>query len=256
MNALRLCDLPRPARAGLVCLVLVLLYGLGAGAAHLVLHHENRDAAPGLSLDDVRGAYHGIRSKAPLWRALERGHPDGVPANELQALRDWLEGAQLDAGFDDERKGELAPALIFERRCLSCHARKATQGGTIGTELPLEYWDDVKALAISRDVAPTDVPIVVASAHTHALAMGTLTVVALLLALATRWPRGLVSPLTLLSGLGLLLDLGAWLPSRSVEALVWVLVAGGALWLGATALLLLLVLLDLLRPAAAPAPPA
>lgn len=249
MNALRLSDLPRGARAGLVCLVLVLLYGLAAGAAHLALHHEKRDAVPGLSLDDVRGAYHGIRSQAPLARALDRGHPDGLPPNELAALRDWLGGAELDAGFDDERKGELAPALIFERRCLACHARKATHGGTIGTEMPLEYWDDVKALAISRDVAPTDVPIVVASAHTHALAMGTLTVVALLLALATRWPRGIVSPLAFSSGLGLLLDLAAWLPARSVEALVYVLVAGGGLWLATTGLLLVLVLVDLLRPA-------
>ena len=68
----RLFSLPRSFRFGLGCLVVVLLFGLGTGAAHLVLHHENRDAEPGLTLDDVRGAYHGIRAEAPLLKALDR----------------------------------------------------------------------------------------------------------------------------------------------------------------------------------------
>ncbi|MCA8975793.1 MAG: hypothetical protein KDC98_13810 [Planctomycetes bacterium] len=245
----QLSSLPRSFRLGLGCLVLVLLFGIGTGAAHLVLHHENRDARPGLTIDDVRGAYHGIQTQAPLLRALDRGHPEDLPPAAKQALSEWLHGEQLDLGFDDERRGELAPALIFDRHCLSCHSRQATEGDGIGKKIPLEYWDDVRGLAISRDVEPTGTPIVLASAHTHALAMGSLTVITLLLALGTRFSRRLLSPLAMGSGLGLLLDLGAWLPARTFESLVYVLVAGGGMWLACTTLLLLFVLADLLRPA-------
>jgi len=245
----QLCTLPRSFRFGLACLVTVLLFGLGTGAWHMVLHHGNRDAQPGLTLDDVRGAYHGIQAKAPLVLALERDHPDLLPANEKQALLDWLHGDQLDRLFDDEQLGEMAPALIFDRRCLLCHSRQATDGSGIGKVMPLEYWDEVRTLAITRNVEPTAMPIVVASAHTHALAMGSLSIVVLLLALGTRFSQRLLSPLALLSGLGLLLDLGAWLPAGAFGGLVYVLVTGGALWFVSTTVLLLLVLADLLRPA-------
>lgn len=251
MTPFQLSSLPRSFRFGMACLVLVLLFGMGTGAVHMYLHHENRDARPGFSLDDVRGAYHGIQAKAPLLLALERDHPSDLPAVEKQALLGWLHGDNLDQRFDDERLGEMAPALIFDRRCLSCHSRQAKAGDGIGKQMPLEYWDDVKALAISRDVEPTALPIVVASAHTHALAMGTLTIVALLLGLGTRCSRRWLSPLAFGSGLGLLLDLGAWLPAHWLGGLVLVLVVGGGLWFSCTAVLLLLVLVDLLRPAPA-----
>lgn len=250
MPPLQLCALPRAFRFGLGCLVLVLLFGLGTGAWHMYLHHQNRDAQPGLSLDDVRGAYHGIEAEAPLLRAVGRRHPEGVPDGERQALLDWLHGdaEQIALRYDDEAKGEMAPALIFERRCLSCHSRTAVAGDGIGKRMPLEYLDEVKALAISRHVEPTAVPIVLASAHTHALAMASLSVIVLLLSLGTRWSPRLLAVLAGGAGLGLLLDLGAWLPVRACEPLVYLLVAGGGLWFGCTALLLLLVLLDLLRP--------
>lgn len=243
--------LPRGHRVGLLCLVLVLFCGLGTGAWHMVLHHENRDARPGFSLDDVRGAYHGIKAKAPLLLALERGHPEDLPANEKAALVEWLSGEQdqIGPGYDDERKGDMAPAEILDRRCLQCHSSEARQGDGIGKKLPLEYLDQIKALAISRDVEPTGEGIVIASLHTHALAMGTLSIVALLLALGTRTPRRLLSPLAALAGLGLLLDLAMWLPARAYGDLVYVLVAGGGMWFLGTGLTLLAVLIDLLRPA-------
>ena len=233
-------------RLGLTCLVLVLLGGLVAAATHLWQHHEMRDERPGLTLDDLTGAYHGIRAKAPLLTALERGHPDDLEAADHDALLAWLTGDRLTEDYDSLTLGDRAPAEILDRHCLECHARDAQD--PIGKQLPLEYWDDVKAVAFSREVAPTSSEIVISSAHTHALGMGTMSVIALLLAWATRWPRGLVGLLSLGSGLGLLCDLGSWLPSREAAWLVPVLAASGAIWMTATALLLVLVLADLWLP--------
>lgn len=243
-----LSSLGLPFRLGLACLVLVLLGGLCVSASHLWLHHENRDGRPGLTLDDLTGVYHGISAKAPLRLSLERGHPQDLSAVDRDALQAWLAGPDLAQAYDDTKAGERAPAEILDRRCLSCHARAAKDGDGIGKKVPLEYWDDVRAQAQSREVEPNAVGIVIASAHTHALAMGSLSVVAVLLALCTRWSRKVMGVLALGSGVGLLCDLSCWLPARSVALLVPVLAVSGAVWMVSTAALLVATLLELLLP--------
>lgn len=243
-----LSSLPLPFRLGLLCLVLVLAGGLLVSAEHLHKHHENRDGRPGLTLDDLVGAYHGIQSKAPLLLSLDRGHPKDLPAADQEALRRWLALPDLAQAYDDTKAGDRAPAEILDKRCLSCHSRDSKDGDGIGKKVPLQYWDDVKKQAESRAVEPNALPIMVASLHTHALGMGTVTVLAMLLAAVTRWSRKLSGMLALGAGVGLLCDLACWLPSRSIEALVPVLAGSGAVWMTCTAGLLVLVGLELVVP--------
>lgn len=246
LRGVRLRDLPAAARLGITCMVVVLAFGLATSAAHLVAHHEKRDERPGLSLDDVRGAYHGIRTRAPLRVALERGHPEKMADRDRRALLAWLEGGASSETYDSLDLGEYAPAEILDRNCLSCHARNADD--SIGKRVPLEYWDDVRVLAVSRDVKPTAPEILIASAHTHALAMGTLSLLVGMLSLATRFPAGLVGFLVLLSGAGLAADLGSWFLAREHGVFVWGIVGGGAAWMGGTALMLAIVLFELWLP--------
>lgn len=244
----RLRELGLAFRAGLSFLVLTLLGGLVASAGHLVGHHEKRDEQAGLSMEDLRGAYHGVRVVAPMLAALERGHPEGLAASEREILLGWLRGARISEDYDSLDLGELSPAEVIDRACLSCHARQAAQGEGLGQSLPLEYWDDVAKLAFSREVSAVAPEILLASAHTHALAMGVLSIVAGLLACFTRWPARAVGALFLLSGLGLFVDLAAWFLARSSAAVVPLLAAAGATWLGTSAILLLLVLADVWLP--------
>jgi hypothetical protein len=241
--------LPWLGRIGLSLLLLTVAGGLVASAGHLVLHHRDRDETPGLSMQDIRGVYHGVTAASPMLAALQRGHPEDLPAAERDALVGWLQGDRISERYDSLDLGDAAPAEVIQRRCLGCHARGAAQGGGIDQHVPLDYWDDVKAIAFSRHVEPNDAAIVVASAHTHALGMGSLSLVLCLLAMLTRWPPLVVSLLVLASGAGLLVDLSSWLPARSLPQLVPLLVGGGAAWMASTALLLALVLLDLWLPA-------
>jgi len=248
MTAPQLRELPVSARAGLSFLLLTVLGGLVASGLHLVGHHENRDERPGLSMSDLEGAYHGVRTTAPLVAALDRGHPEALGDAEREALSKWLAGDRISEDYDNIDLGENAPAEVLDRACLSCHARQAEQGDGIGQRLPLEYWDDVKKLAFSREVEPGAPEILLASAHTHALGMGTLSLVLGLMALCTRWRRGVIGALVLICGLALFCDLGAWGLAREIALLVPVIAVSGAAWMASTAALAVLALADLWWP--------
>jgi hypothetical protein len=253
----RLRALDPAVRVGLTFIVLTALGGLVASGRHVVDHHEGRDGRPGLSLDDVRGAYHGVRTTAPLTIALQRGHPadvtdDGellLAAEERDVLSRWLASNRISEDYDNLDLGDAAPAEIMAARCLACHSRQATLADDVGQRIPLDYWDDVKRVAFSRRINPVDVGILTTSTHTHALGLATLSLVAAGLVLATAWPRRLVHVLIALMGVALAADLGGpWL-ARSWAGAIWIIVAGGGVYGVAVALTLLLVLVDLWRPA-------
>lgn len=244
-------DLPLGGRLALALLLLVNLGGFVASGLHMQGHYENRDERPGMSLDDIQGAYHGVRSRAPLLEAIEVEHPGelegGKPLAEKQrrTLLDWLAGSRLSEDYDNLDLGQNAPAEILAASCVSCHSRNATDAAA--KKLPLDYWDDVKKLAISREIAPTDLKILIASTHTHAIALATTTIVLALLMFLTGWPGALRGGLPLLAALGLSVDLAAWWLARDSAGFVYAIVAGGFVYVGAILLMTLAVLAELWR---------
>jgi len=242
-------------KCGMTCLILVMLAGFAASLAQIHFHHQNRDERPGLSMDDIRGAYHGVRTTAPLISALRRNHPAELslkPAEELapadrEILLTWLGGDRISEDYDNLDLGDAAPAEILDRCCVRCHQAQAT-GEDACPEVPLMFWPDVEAVAFSRDINPTSIEILITSTHTHALTLAALTIVTALLAMASGLPRRLAGTMLGLIGLGLIADIaGQWL-ARPVEAFVWAIVIGGAVYGVLTTLLLLLIAIDLWLP--------
>jgi hypothetical protein len=250
-------SLPLSVRLGLSGLVLSLLMGMTASAMHLYWHYENRDERPGLTRDDITSAYHGLDAPSPLLSALERGHPDDLAAQPRQALIAWLRGTRIAEDYDSLDLGDHAPAEVMAASCLKCHSRQAASADPRARALPLDYWDDVKKVAFSRQIRPAPAKIIAMSMHAHALSLGIMSIVLAALALATRLPRGLVHALIALTGLALAADLAAWWGARSSTAFVTVIIGAGAIYNIGSALLMLLVLLDLWlpqrRPSGAPA---
>ena len=249
-------------RVGLTCLVLTALGGLAASAHHIVAHHQGRDERPGLSLDDIRGAYHGVRTTASLVISLQRDHPGDVTedadllltARERDMLSRWLASDRISEDYDNLDLGDAAPAEIMAARCVACHSRQATLGDGVGERIPLDYWDDVKKVAFSREINPVDVEILATSMHTHALSLATLSIVAAGLLLATAWPRRPVHGLIAVMGIALAADIGGWWLARPWAGAVWIIVVGGGVYVAVVALALLAVLVDLWRPATEKAP--
>lgn len=249
MNGFRLHELSRSARTGLSFLLLTVLGGIAASGLHLIGHHENRDERPGLSMDDLEGAYHGVRTTAPMVAALDRRHPDDLAEADRALLLQWLAGDRISENYDNLELGENAPAEVLDRACLGCHSRQAERGEGIGQRVPLEYWDDIVKLAFSRDVEAVAPEILVASVHTHALGMGSLSLVLGLMALCTRWRSGLIGALLCACGLSLFCDLGAWGLAREHAFLVPVIAVSGAVWMASAVALAGLTLAELWWPA-------
>ena len=251
---MRLRELHACARVGIACLVLVVLGGTTAAGVYMAMHHANRDERPKLTLDDIRAHYHGVVSRAPLLVALESGHPEDLDPADRDALLDWLRGGSLSLDYDNLDLGDRAPAEIMAVSCLNCHARSATGDNAI-PDMPLEYWDDVQTLAVSRDIKPVPTEVLAASTHAHALGLGSLVLVVCLLGVMTSWPRRLIAPLVFLAGFGLLADLASWWLARLADPFIYVIVGGGFVFNAAVIALGLLVLVDLMRPGPAPTPP-
>lgn len=246
---MKLYQLSRLSRAGLVFAVLVLYMGVAASVTYIYTHYEKRDERPGLTIDDVKAAYHGLEAPAELVAALERNHPADLPEASRKVLVSWLKGAQVAENFDNLDFGDETPKEIIAQSCVSCHARTPKNSAQGYPKLPLENWDDVKQVAFGRNLAPTAIGNVIVSTHAHALALGIITIGVILAAAGTRFPRGLVGGLGLLAGLGLLVDIGCWWLTRWQADFAWGIIGGGAMFNGGLMLLLTLILLDLLRPA-------
>ena len=93
-------------RFSLSLMVLILIGGVVVSGLYLVDHYEGRDGVEGLSMDDLRGAYHGVEKTAPMITVLENGHEDPAADEALaDADRDlllaWLRGSRISEDFDN-----------------------------------------------------------------------------------------------------------------------------------------------------------
>ncbi|MFO0831706.1 MAG: hypothetical protein U0637_07660 [Phycisphaerales bacterium] len=244
----RLSALPWFARLGVACLMLVVLGGLGVSAWHLHDHYENRDESPGLTMTDLEGAYHGVSAPSPLLESLKKGHPETLARADRDALVRWLTADKISENYDNLDLGDKAPSEVMARSCAECHSRKHADRSPIAKSVPLDYWDDIKPIAFSKDIQPGGIKVLVASAHAHSLSLATLALVLSVLLTMTRLPRGLAGLLTACMGLGLLVDIACWFVARQVAGATYLVVLAGLVFNGGCGLSAGAVLIDAMAP--------
>ncbi|MFK7760319.1 MAG: hypothetical protein AB8C13_10280 [Phycisphaerales bacterium] len=245
-NMPQLRSLPYMFRAGIALLVLTLLGGYIVSGLHMRWHYDNRDEVPGLTINDIVGAYHGVQTPSPLIEALETGHPETLVDEERNALLDWLKGDRLSQDYDNLDLGEFAPSEIIAFSCLDCHSRSSA--GPDASDVSLEYWDDIRVLSVSKDIQPATPQIVAMSQHTHAPSMAVIMLMLALLGVMTRFSKQLVGFSVLVAGLGLLLDMSSWWITREIASFAYVIVLGGAMYAIGTMIVGVLVILDCVLP--------
>lgn len=240
------------ARMGFLGLLLTVAGGIVMAMLQVQQHYAPRDQEPGLSMLDLEGAYHGVKAPSPLLQAvMERNHPPELAKNKRDALVKWLEGNRVQTDYDNIDLGDFAPIEIIATDCLSCHGRSSKD--PIAKAVPLDDWSKVKTIAFSKTIEPTPADKVIVSAHAHMPAMATLTLVLALMLFMTTYPRRLIEALTGTMGVFLMLDFaGWWLAREWMQGTYLIVVAGGA-YNAASALAIVLLGVELLRPRLNPA---
>jgi len=228
--AFRLRRMSLSLRIAVSCLILILGGGYVAAVNYMFLHYEKKDERPGLSMDDIAGSFHGVTRPAGLIVALEGSMRPYVNDEEHRQLMTWLHGDRISGGYDNFDLGDSAPAEILDRNCLRCHSRSATEGEGIGAEVPLEFWDDVKRHAFSKQLDPVPLEILTVSTHTHALSMSLVALLTCCLFWATAWPCRLRHGLIVLTFVSLLVDLASWWLARWSPSFCVVLVVAGGIY--------------------------
>lgn len=244
----RLASLNLLTRLGLVFMMLTLIGGYIISGVFLQWEYENRDERPGLTMTDIIGAYHGANSPSPLLESLKEGHPEDLPDPERQALIEWLESDTINQDYDNFDLGDMAPSEIIAVHCLDCHARGATEGDGIGEEWPLEYWDDIQPISISREIMPKNLRIIALSTHVHAPTLSLVLIVTTLMGSMTRWPKFLVGLLALAGGVGIFFDIGGQWMARQDAIWAYAIVIGGFASSAGVGLLGFMIVIDLLLP--------
>ena len=138
----------------------------------------------------------------------------------------------------------MVPADLLDINCMDCHGRSSS----LRAEPPLEYLDDIRALAFDNEVSPMNEAILLASTHAHALSLFVVSLAAVFLLALTRFRKSWISGISLAICMGLLLDLVSWWLAR--DSAVWVngiLIGGTAHALG-IGLAGILILVDLWLP--------
>jgi hypothetical protein len=246
---LKLRDFGVGARLALTILAITVLGGSAASGWYLRTHHDNRDERPGFTIDDIRAHYHGIQSKAPMLLALERGHPEGLDPVATKALTQWLKSDTIRQDYDNFDLGDFAPETIIAENCIDCHSADASGPGTFPS-LSLRYFDDVMDVSVSREINPVDIKVLAASLHAHTLGLAALTLITVLLLALTRLPGSITGLIASATAIGLFLDLGAWLLTRTWEPGVYLIIGGGFVYQAGMILSLLVVIADLWIPKA------
>ncbi|MDF1808520.1 MAG: hypothetical protein P1U42_02390 [Phycisphaerales bacterium] len=246
--SLSIRSLPYLFRLGIASLIITLLGGYVVSGLHLRWHYDNRDETPGLTMNDIIGAYHGVQTPSPLISALENGHPDTLPDTERTTLLDWLRSDRVSQDYDNLDLGEDAPSELIAMSCLDCHTRSSS-GANTHPEVPLEYWDDIQKIAISKDIQPAGIDIVATSQHTHAPMMAIVMLVLALLGAMTRFSNRIIGFVVFVTGIGLLVDMAGWWITREVAGFAFAIVVGGGLYAIGTMLIGCIVIIDCVLPA-------
>ncbi len=226
----RLRALPTPLRVLLISFLVMVTAGFTMAHVNLHLQHAHVDGEPGLSIDDVVGAYHGLPGMTVLTSKVDGGSMQRyIPRpRDKQVLLDWVASGADESAFSDA--GE-----VLDRLCVRCHH----PGGEMSQVAFATSRADGAAYAL---VAPSVQPAggksaaaLARSSHAHLFGMSVLFALVGFVFLGTDagvWTKCVSVSLPYVA---MAIDIGCWWLTRWTPEFAFGVVAGGALLAAATA---------------------
>ena len=211
------------AKLGIPAKVLVTVFlcvmGLGYIFALFTIYisHENADAKPGLSMNDIIITYYGNRSGTVLEdKSLGSMATYFSSDSDKTAVVEWIKSGADKTAYEET----IAP--IFKKSCTMCHSKDGTESTS-----PLANYDEVmKYVSVSTGISPSRLGTL---SHTHLISHGVMFFLLSLIFLATavkdRWKILLV----LVAYAGIVMDVFSWWLAKTAAAFAYFSVVGGAL---------------------------
>jgi hypothetical protein len=261
-DVLRLASLSPPAKLLITLLLLIIGPGYLFGTANIYFKHQNADGVPGLTVDDLRAAFHGmtktfqpedkvivhstmLKLVLPGGKMRENLDKGGEPA--IRGLITWLENAAKEDEFTKPglaQPGDPSAREIIKTLCIKCHNSDGGDAADVpyaATATSEPKYTLVMATAkpeITRQtsgvqtlvIKPASTSTLVHVTHVHILTMPMFTFVVGVLFLMTGIPQNvklLIGPLPMLA---VLLDISGWWIARFVEPFIFVIAAAGGLF--------------------------
>ncbi len=273
-DSLRLSRLSVPGKL-LVTLFLGLVgFGYLFGTANTLLQHQDADMEPGLGLNDLRRAFHGLEKTvtpeavvtvhslmleevAPEGEMREHLEKGGEPA--IRSLIGWLQDGAKEEGFakgDVPQVGDPSPRAIIKSHCIECHHAdggdmedlpfaandQADPQYTLVMEAAKPEFETQEKGPQTLKLSPISMSQLVQVTHVHMLSIPVFTLLVGMLFLMTGFGDKLKLLLGPLPMLFVLLDIGSWWAARLVEPFIYAIAASGAIF-GATFALQILCIL-------------
>jgi len=260
-DALRLVRLSLPAKLLITLLLLIIGPGYLFGTANIYFKHQNADGVPGLGIDDLKAAFHGMTQEFPPEdkvivnsTMLEQVRPDGDMREHLdkggepavRGLIQWLENAAKEDEFKKPglaRPGDPSAQAIIKAHCIECHnadggdmeeipyAATATSDPEYDLVMVTAKPETTRETSGVRtiELKPLSTAKLVHVTHAHVMTVPMFTFVVGVLFLMTGIPQSIKLVLGPLPMLAVLLDISGWWIARYVESFIYVIGAAGGL---------------------------
>ncbi len=244
-------------------------FGYLAAVANMFHQHQLADGVPGLSIDDLRAAFHGVEvqddpgdeaSSAPKSRFMEMVEPGGDMRKHLtkggepavRTLEKWLRNGATRENFTKAgiaQEGDPSPADVVASNCLRCH--NADGGEKADTPYGEDLFDvDYDMIFVyaapgtakqtteatpgePRTIGPNSEAHLFLVTHIHMLSIPVFTLIVSALFLLTGNCRGIRGLLTVAPMFSLCVDFSSWWLARWAEGFIYAIAAAGAVF-GAT----------------------
>jgi hypothetical protein len=179
--------------------------------------HQGRDGQPGLSIADIKIAYHGSPDETRLATAIKGPMAGNLKsADEQKLILNWINSGAKKEIYQEQ----IAPVL--QRNCLGCHSPAS------GMKVPpLTSYDEVIKLTESDQGA--SIPSLIRVSHIHVFGIAfILFFVGRLFVLCDIpvWLKRLTIGIPFLS---MMLDILAWYLTRQTPSFAYLLVISGAM---------------------------
>lgn len=224
-----------PVLTKIIISLFLILTGFGylLGFTNIYLTYSHVDEKPGLSLEDIKLTYYGVRNKTTFEKAIDGSMKQYfTDKKEYQVVKDWV----LEGASEDTWNSEIE--AIVDASCSTCHS-EATALADIVTE---EYSDIEELLTQNSGKSWGRI---VGVSHTHLLATTPYIFLLVILLSLTSYPSILKNLVSIFAFSAVFLDIGSWfLAKLSPFFSIFVMIGGMSLGL-AFGLLVILPLYDL-----------